>query len=76
MPKLVLHRIINPGQHLVATVMVSAPTEQGDTRLIPIQEELNPQVDMPRLSAEALAPLLRRFINECQTQAWSGLQAA
>ena len=76
MPKLVLHRIINPGQHLVATVMVSAPTEQGDTRLIPIQEELNPQVDMPRLSAEALAPLLRRFINECQSQAWSGLQAA
>ena len=56
--------------------MVSAPTEQGDTRLIPIQEELNPQVDMPRLSAEALAPLLRRFINECQSQAWSGLQAA
>ena len=76
MPKQVLHRIINPGQHLVATVMVSAPTEQGDTRLIPIQEELNPQVDMPRLSAEALAPLLRRFINECQSQAWSGLQAA
>ncbi len=76
MPKQVLHRIINPGQRLVATIMVSAPTEQGDTRLIPMQEQLNPQVDMPRLSAAVLAPLLRRFVAECQAQTWERSQAA
>ena len=76
MPKQVLHRIINPGQHLVATIMVSAPTEQGDTRLIPMQEKRNPQVDMPRLSAAVLAPLLRRFVAECQAQTWERSQAA
>ena len=76
MPKQVLHRIINPGHHLVATVMVSAPTEQGETRLIPSHAQLNPQVNMPRLSAAALAPLLRRFVAECQTHTWAGKRAA
>lgn len=58
MPKGKLHRIINPGHQMVATMMCSAPTEQGTTRLIPIHAGIDPNIQPPKTNAQHLAGAL------------------
>jgi len=66
MPKGKLHRIINPGHQLVATMMCSAPTEQGTTRLIPMHDGIDPNIQPPKITAERLAASLHQFVQYLQ----------
>jgi len=66
MPKGKLHRIINPGHQLVATIMCSAPTEQGTTRLIPMHDGIDPNIQPPKTTAPKLADSLKQFIQYLQ----------
>ena len=68
MPKGKLHRIINPGNQLVATMMCSAPTEQGTTRLIPMHAGIDPNIQPPKIDAVHLASALRTFLHHLQLQ--------
>lgn len=62
MPEQRLHRIINPGQQLVATIMCTAPTGQGTTRLIPTQNGIDPNIQPPRLNVWQLKTQLNQFL--------------
>lgn len=62
MPEETLHRIINLGDALVATIMCTAPTAQGTTRLIPTHNGIDPNIQPPKLSAEQLRQQLQRFL--------------
>ncbi|UDM38176.1 hypothetical protein LIS44_14460 [Acinetobacter haemolyticus] len=66
MPKGKLHRIINPGHQLVATMMCSAPTEQGTTRLIPMHNGIDPNIQPPKTTVEQLTASLQQFIQYLQ----------
>ena len=68
MPKGKLHRIINPGHHLVATMMCSAPTEQGTTRLIPMHAGIDPNIQPPKTNVFRLASALSVFLHHLQLQ--------
>lgn len=68
MPKGKLHRIINPGHQLVATMMCSAPTEQGTTRLIPMHNGIDPNIQPPKTNATHLASALAAFLYHLQSQ--------
>lgn len=63
MPKGKLHRIINPGHQLVATMMCSAPTEQGTTRLIPMHQGIDPNIQPPKAQVHELEQALIQFLN-------------
>lgn len=62
MPKGKLHRIINPGHQLVATVMCSAPTEQGTTRLIPMHAGIDPNIQPPKTTVSQLRTAFQQFL--------------
>ena len=62
MPKGQLHRIINHGDQLVATMMCSAPTEQGTTRLIPMHDGVDPNIQSPRVTTVQLYQSLQCFL--------------
>ena len=62
MPEQKLHRIINPGNQLVATIMCTAPTAQGTTRLIPMHNGIDPNIQPPKLGAQQLAGQLQQFL--------------
>lgn len=62
MPKGKLHRIVNPGNHLVASIMCSAPTEQGTTRLIPTHQGIDPNVQPPKVTVMQLRKALQQFL--------------
>ena len=68
MPKGKLHRIINPGHQLVATIMCSAPTEQGTTRLIPMHNGIDPNIQPPKTTVEQLRVSLEQFIQYIQQE--------
>ncbi len=68
MPKGKLHRIINPGHQLVATIMCSAPTEQGTTRLIPMHNGIDPNIQPPKTTVEQLRVSLEQFIQYMQQE--------
>lgn len=68
MPKGKLHRIMNPGHQLVATMMCSAPTEQGTTRLIPMHAGIDPNIQPPKTTAAYLASALSAFLQHLQLQ--------
>ena len=68
MPKRKLHRIINPGHQLVATMMCSAPTEQGTTRLIPIHDGIDPNIQPPKTTAAQLKQALQQFLQHLQME--------
>lgn len=68
MPKGKLHRIINPGHQLVSTIMCSAPTEQGTTRLIPIHNGIDPNIQPPKTTVQQLSDSLKLFIALLQQQ--------
>ena len=68
MPKAKLHRIINPGHQLVSTMMCSAPTAQGTTRLIPIHDGIDPNILPPKTTVQQLADSLNLFINYLQQE--------
>ena len=68
MPKGKLHRIINHGHQMVATMMCSAPTEQGTTRLIPMHEGIDPNIQPPKTSVSQLAASLYQFIQYLQQE--------
>lgn len=68
MPKGKLHRIMNPGHQLVATMMCSAPTEQGTTRLIPMHAGIDPNIQPPKTNAAHLASALSAFLHHLQSQ--------
>lgn len=68
MPKGKLHRIMNPGHQLVATMMCSAPTEQGTTRLIPMHAGIDPNIQPPKTNASNLASALNTFLNYLRLQ--------
>lgn len=61
MPELRLHRIINNGDRLVATMMCTAPTGQGTTRLIPMHDGIDPNTQPPKVSPAQLKAALQRF---------------
>lgn len=63
MPKGKLHRIINPGHQMVATMMCSAPTEQGTTRLIPMHQGIDPNIQPPKAQVYELEHALTQFLN-------------
>lgn len=71
MPKGKLHRIINPGHQVVATMMCSAPTEQGTTRLIPMHEGIDPNIQPPKVSEQELLVSLQQFIQFLQEQEYA-----
>lgn len=62
MPEQRLHRIINHGQKMVATIMCTAPTEQGTTRLIPTYGDIDPNIQPPKINAASLHQQLHRFM--------------
>lgn len=62
MPEQKLHRIINPGDQLVATIMCTAPTAQGTTRLIPVHHGIDPNIQPPKLNQLQLAQQLDQFL--------------
>lgn len=62
MPEQKLHRIINPGDQLVATIMCTAPTKQGTTRLIPMHHGIDPNIQPPKLNQLQLAQQLDQFL--------------
>lgn len=68
MPKSTLHRIMNPGHQLVATMMCSAPTEQGTTRLIPMHAGIDPNIQPPKIKAAQLRHALEAFISHIQQE--------
>lgn len=68
MPKGKLHRIINPGHQMVATIMCSAPTEQGTTRLIPVHDGIDPNIQPPKTTVQQLADALNQFIQHLQLE--------
>jgi hypothetical protein len=68
MPKGKLHRIINPGHQLVATMMCSAPTEQGTTRLIPMHAGIDPNIQPPKANKDQLAGALLQFLQHLKAQ--------
>ncbi|MFW1644925.1 hypothetical protein [Acinetobacter guillouiae] len=68
MPKGKLHRIINPGHQVVATMMCSGPTEQGTTRLIPIHDGIDPNIQPPKTNTQQLAASLTQFIQYLQQE--------
>lgn len=68
MPKGKLHRIINPGHQLVASMMCSAPTEQGTTRLIPLHQGIDPNIQPPKVTAQQLKISLHEFLQHLQQQ--------
>ena len=68
MPKGKLHRIINPGHQLVATIMCSVPTEQGTTRLIPMHNGIDPNIQPPKTTVEQLRVSLEQFIQYMQQE--------
>ncbi len=57
-----LHRIINPGTSLVATMMCTAPTGQGTTRLITTTNGIDPNVQPERIQPAVLKAALQQFI--------------
>ena len=57
-----LHRIINPGTSLVATLMCTAPTGQGTTRLVTTANGIDPNVQPPRIQPEELKLALQQFL--------------
>lgn len=63
LPEQVLHRILNPGDELVATLMCTAPTQQGTTRLIPLQAGMDPEVQPPRITPQQLHHALQNFLH-------------
>ncbi len=63
MPEQRLHRIINHGDQLVATMVCTAPTGQGTTRLIPICDQIEPDIQPPRLSPLQLKAALSQFLS-------------
>ena len=71
MPKGKLHRIINPGHQVVATMMCSAPTEQGTTRLIPMHDGIDPNIQPPKISTEQLSVSLQQFIQYLQQEEYA-----
>ncbi|MDQ9021828.1 hypothetical protein ACFODO_23425 [Acinetobacter sichuanensis] len=71
MPKGKLHRIINPGHQVVATMMCSAPTEQGTTRLIPIHDGIDPNIQPPKISTQQLSASLQQFIHHLQQEEYA-----
>ena len=68
MPEQRLHRIMNHGDRLVATLMCTAPTQQGTTRLIPMHDGIDPNIQPPRTTPEQLAAALTRFLAEYLAQ--------
>lgn len=63
MPEQKLHRIINPGDQLVATIMCTAPTKQGTTRLIPMHHGIDPNIQPPKLNQLQLRHQLQQFLS-------------
>lgn len=61
MPEQRLHCINNPGDQMVATIVCTAPTKQGTTRLIKTRD-IQPEVTPPRLSSRQLRSELLRFL--------------
>lgn len=70
MPKGQLHRIINHGDQLVATIMCSAPTEQGTTRLIPIHQGIDPNIQPPKINVVQLHTSLEHFLSHLNTETY------
>lgn len=68
MPKGKLHRIINPGHQLVATMMCSAPTDQGTNRLIPMHQGIDPNIKPPKANVLQLKHALIQFLNYLNQQ--------
>ena len=68
MPKGQLHRIVNHGEQLVATIMCSAPTEQGTTRLIPMHDGIDPNIQPPKISPQQLRAALAQFLTHLNTE--------
>lgn len=66
MPKGKLHRIVNPGNQLVASMMCSAPTEQGTTRLIPLNNGVDPNIQPPKITAAQLKISLSAFLHHLE----------
>lgn len=64
MPEEQLHRITHHGEQLVATMVCTAPTGQGTTRLIPIHDGLDPNIQPPRLTPTQLKSALIRFLSD------------
>ncbi len=64
MPEQRLHRIMNHGDRLVATLMCTAPTPQGTTRLIPMHAGIDPNIQPPRTNPAQLQAALTRFLAE------------
>lgn len=71
MPKGKLHRIINPGDQLVATMMCSAPTEQGTTRLIPMHQGIDPNIQPPKTTVQQLQAALQQFLSYLHVEGYS-----
>lgn len=69
MPKGKLHRIVNHGyQQWVATIMCSAPIEQGTTRLTSIHIGVDPNIQPPKVTVQQMREALHSFLNELNTQ--------
>jgi len=58
-----LHRIMNPGTSLVATMMCTAPTGHGTTRLITTANGIDPNVQPDRIQPAALKAALQQFLD-------------
>ncbi|MCH7306279.1 hypothetical protein MMP74_18180 [Acinetobacter sp. NIPH 1869] len=71
MPKGQLHRIINHGDQLVATIMCSAPTEQGTTRLIPIHQGIDPNIQPPKINMVQLQTSLQLFLSHLNKETYA-----
>lgn len=74
LPTSVLHRICDyPNKSLVATMMCSAPTQQGHTRLLVSDDRqaIDPNVEQSPLSSHELACLLGQFLCAYAATLWS-----
>lgn len=73
LPTSVLHRICDyPNKSLVATMMCSAPTQQGHTRLLVSDDRqgIDPNVEQSPLSSHELACLLGQFLCAYGSTMW------
>lgn len=73
LPTSVLHRICDyPNKNLVATMMCSAPTQQGTNRLLVSDDRqgIDPNVEQTPLSSHELACLLGRFLCAYAATQW------
>jgi hypothetical protein len=73
LPTSVLHRICDySNKNLVATMMCSAPTQQGTNRLLVSDDRqgIDPNVEQTPLSSHQLACLLGRFLCAYAATQW------